>query len=213
MTPRGAGSHGEPNRLQGQGTRSFSPEEHIVFRLAQLILLLKEVAPPSATGIGLERLGYYDFFSANPFLVVSEEDPKGRAILHLAGFDERQLSYTSTGPRFANRRQRLQHDLALLVAYELVSPRSDGWGLTSRGSDLCSELTALYAQQYRTSVGLVVTQLKKLSDAALAREAARWLRSPTLILDLYGAPSSDEGDDVDSRSVAGQGQRDTGDRT
>lgn len=180
------------------GARPVAPEDHVLFRLAQLVLLLRVVAPPHQPGIGLERLGYYDFFSANPFLVVPRDDAEAWARLHLAGFDERQLSYAATGQRFANRRRRLQHDVALLVAYDLAEPRSGGWGLTARGLHTAEQLTALYADQYMASVRVVVARLIRLTDTALARQARGWLREPGLVLDLYGASDSEDMSDAET---------------
>lgn len=174
------------------GAQSVAPEEHVLFRLAQLVLLLRVIGGPDRPGVGLERLGYYDFFAANPFLVIPADNAEERAQLHLAGFDERQLSYASTGPRFANRRRRLQHDVALLVAYDLGRLGSAGWVLTARGAAVADQLTALYAQQYMTAAEVVVRHLSRLSDAALAAQAGQWLRSPGLLLDLYGAAADDE---------------------
>jgi hypothetical protein len=172
------------------------PEDHVLFRITQLLLLMRVVAGPDAPGLGLERLGYYDFFSANPFLVIGEDEPEARAQLHLAGFDERQLSYTATGQRFANRRRRLQHDMALLVAYDLATLRPGGWTLTARGLDTAQQFTALYAEQYMTSVRLVVRRLARFgSDATLAKQALQWLREPRLILDLYGATDAEDQED------------------
>lgn len=185
------------------------PEDHVLFRLSQLLLLMQLVAPPDRPGLGLERLGYYDFFSANPFLVVGEDELEARANLHIAGFDERQLSYAATGQRFANRRRRLQHDIALLVAYGLATLRAGGWSLTPLGLDTAEQLTALYAEQYRASVNLIVKRLARLTtDTALSRQAREWLREPALILDLYGATSSEESDEVSTAESSVQHSED-----
>lgn len=168
-----------------------APEDHMRFRLAQLVLLLVEIAPADAKGLDLERIGYYDFFAANPFAMIEQTNVRDRARLHRASFDESQLSYASTGSRFANRRQRLQHDLAFLVAYGLVTPRSGGYGSTERGAHVAETFTALYADQYRESVRVVHHHLKRLSDSQLAASARNWLRTPSLVLDLYGGPTTD----------------------
>lgn len=178
-----------------QTTQSRAPEEHTVFRLAQLAILLGEIAPAGDRAVDLERLGYYDFLAANPFVVVEAKDSRERARLHRAAFDERQLAYASSGSRFANRRKRLQHDFALLVAYGLAERRADGYGQTPRGVEFVASLTALYVDQYRESVSVVHTHLKSLSDTALSRQVREWLRSPSLVLDLYG---SGEQTDVES---------------
>lgn len=158
-----------------------------MFRLTQLVILLGEVAPAGGRTIDLERLGYYDFFAANPFSVIGADDMRDRAKLHRAAFDERQLTYASTGSRFANRRKRLQHDFGLLVAYGLAERRADGYGQTPRGAEFVAGLSALYVDQYRESVNVVHARLKSLSDAALARAAREWLKTPSLVLDLYGS--------------------------
>ncbi|MDK1329125.1 ABC-three component system middle component 2 [Arthrobacter sp. zg-Y1143] len=164
-----------------------SPEDHTMFRLAQLVILIDEIAPPGAKGLDLERLGYYDFFSANPFAIFGAEDLVEHAQLHRAAFDERQLSYASTGSRFANRRKRLQHDVALLVSYRLVAQRGAGYGISDKGNDFAISLTALYADQYRDSVRVVHKRFSGLSDTQLAAAVRGWLRTPSLLLDLYGA--------------------------
>ncbi|MFS0733843.1 ABC-three component system middle component 2 [Microbacterium sp. 1P10UB] len=165
---------------------AVAPEDHTTFRLVQLALLLDEISPVDSKGLGLERLGYYDFFAASPFAILTEQDLSERARLHRAAFDEHQLSYASTGSRFANRRRRLQHDVALLVAYGLVSPRGGGYGITEAGERFVGSLTALYADQYRESVRVVHTRFKRLSDTQLANAARHWLQTPSLLLDLYG---------------------------
>lgn len=196
------------------GARPVAPEEHVLFRLAQLVLLLRVVGGAGRPGVGLERLGYYDFFAANPFLVIPTDNAEERAQLHLAGFDERQLSYASTGPRFANRRRRLQHDVALLVAYDIGRLDADGWVLTARGVTVAEQLTALYAQQYTTGAEMVVRYLSRLSDTALAMQAGRWLRNPGLLLDLYGAADDDEHPNAvpnsDSRRITTDQERNDG---
>lgn len=164
-----------------------APEEHVLLRASLLLLLLDEIG--GTGGTGLERLGYYDFFAANPFLVFDPDDSPARAELHAAGFDERQLSYASTGARFANRRRRLQHDVAFLVAYGLAAPAGTGYAVTGAGRDAAGRFLSLYAAQYRSAVRLVHGRFKRVSDTALADQARALLRQPALLLDLYGSPN------------------------
>lgn len=180
----------EPDMDLITGESSNAPEDYTTFRLAQLIILLDEIAPAESKGIGLERIAYYDFFAANPFAIFESGDVSERARLHRASFDERQLSYASTGSRFANRRRQLQHDFALLIAYGLAAPRGGGYGVTGRGTTFVGALSALYADQYRESVRVVHTRLKRLSDTQLADSARKWLQTPSLLLDLYGSSDS-----------------------
>src|SRR5664280_166628 len=97
-----------------------APETLTAFRLGQLLLLFEAAEGVRATPVNIDRLGFYDFFAANPFLIVDKDDREGRS-LQLAGFEFQNLDYQSSSQRFSNRRARLQHDLALLTAYGLLS--------------------------------------------------------------------------------------------
>lgn len=165
------------------------PERLTAFRLGQLLVLFDV-----ATGQGpnqsldIDRLGYYDFFAANPYLIV-EPGSRDRVELALAGFDERNLDYQSSSQRFSNRRARLQHDLALLVAYDLVTVIARNgrvaYIITERGRGLAEQFSALYALAYRRSAEIVTGQLKGLSDKRLREQAEEWLRAKSLLIDLY----------------------------
>jgi hypothetical protein len=151
------------------------PEDDVIFRLAQLLLLLASLQRLGQPGISLERLGSYDFLVANPLLVVTDEDAADRKRLLMAGFDGRALSYASPAHRFTTRREQLQHDLALLVAYGLVAPTVDKsilYAVTPSGQDLAGRFTAVYARSYRLSAEILVSRLSRLSDKRL-REAVR----------------------------------------
>jgi len=151
------------------------PEDDVVFRLAQLVLLLASLQRLRQPGISLERLGCYDFLVANPLLVITDENDADRNRLLMAGFDGRALSYASPAHRFTTRRERLQHDLALLVAYGLVAPSVDKsvlYMVTPSGLDLAGKFTAVYARSYRLSAGILIRRLSRLSDTRL-REAVR----------------------------------------
>ncbi|MFE5484149.1 ABC-three component system middle component 2 [Streptomyces sp. NPDC056527] len=155
------------------------PEDQVTFRLAQLLLLLDAVAGQDAKGASLERLGYYDFLSANPFLVVASDGREG-SLLRLAGFDPQVLSYASSSQRFTSRRERIQHDLALLVAYGCCEVHNRNgsfvYSISNRGRELGACFTATYAASFTTAASIVVRHLRKLSDKALREQTARWLR-------------------------------------
>lgn len=151
------------------------PEDDVIFRLAQMLLLLASLQRLEQPGISLERLGCYDFLVANPLLVLTDENDADRKRLLLAGFDGRALSYASPAHRFTTRRERLQHDLALLVAYGLVAPTVDKsvlYAVTPSGLDLAGRFTAVYARSYRLSAEILVRRFSRLSDKRL-REAVR----------------------------------------
>ncbi|WP_436789637.1 ABC-three component system middle component 2 [Yinghuangia sp. YIM S10712] len=155
------------------------PEDEVQFRLAQLLLLMEAMAGQGIAGASLERLGYYDFLSANPFLVV-EPDSREASRLRLAGFDPRALSYGSSGQRFTSRRERIQHDLSLLVAYGFCTVRNQEGGIiysiTSSGRALSSQLTTAYAAHFSTAAEIVVGKLRRLSDTRLRKDTANWIR-------------------------------------
>ncbi|WP_157172797.1 hypothetical protein [Nocardia exalbida] len=164
------------------------PDDSQVFRLAQLTLLLETADIEEVPVRTVDRLGFYDFFSANPFVVTAGEDERDaadRLALRLAGFSDRQLSYASTGQRFVSRRRRLQHDLARLVAYGLVRIDSQGYGLTASGRELAAGLTSIYAEAYREAAGVVLRRLKRLSDRQLTQNAETWLGRSWLLIDLF----------------------------
>lgn len=153
------------------------PEDDVIFRLAQLLLLLASLGRLGQRGISLERLGSYDFLVANPLLVLTDENDADRRRLLMAGFDGRALSYASPAHRFTTRRERLQHDLALLVAYGLVAPTVDKsvlYAITRDGRDLADRFTAVYARSYRLSAELLVHRLSRMSDKRLREAIGTW---------------------------------------
>ncbi|MGW9432228.1 ABC-three component system middle component 2 [Streptomyces decoyicus] len=164
------------------------PEDEVQFRLAQLLLLLEALSGQDLPGATLERIGYYDFLSANPFLVV-DAGSREASLLRLAGFDPRTLSYASSGQRFTGRRERIQHDLSLLAAHGCCSAAAEQGSLlyriTDHGRHLSSQLTTTYATSFSTAAGIVVGKLKRMSDARLRKESATWLR-----LDSARSPSA-----------------------
>ena len=186
----------ESRRLSGASPRD--PEDRPVFRLAQLALLLSVAQDQDVDVPTIDRLGYFDFFSANPFLVVEGDttrDVRDRADLRLAGFTKRLINYASSGQRFVSRRRRLQHDLALLVGYGVAEVTPTGYGLAPGGQRVVAGLTSVYADAYRVSASIVLRRLGRMPDAQLRRSAEGWLDSNLLMLDFL--------DDV-SETVVGE---------
>jgi len=162
------------------------PDDHAEFRLAQLLLLL-EVCSEKEARLELDRLGVVDFLAANPFLLISDTDRSFHR-LRLAGFGAHSLTYAAPGHRFATRRSRLQHDIALLVAYGLATVRiGDGrryYTMTESGALLAGALSSTYADAYRLSAAEVLNRVRKLSDRALRREFRSWLRADPALFEL-----------------------------
>jgi hypothetical protein len=146
----------------------------------------------------VERISLYDFFADNPFLIFGRETAQHRALV-LAGFDSRNLSYQSSAQRFSSRRERLQHDLAMLVAYALVraepQARRVAYGLSASGLARAGELRSLYALAYRRSAELIARELNRLSDRALQQQTREWLQADELLVDIFETPPAAVGDD------------------
>lgn len=171
------------------------PENFLEFRLGRLLILLDALPQRTALKpLHIERLGYYDFFSDNPFLIIDREDPD-RIKLLLAGFSQRTLSYNSSAQRFTNRRARLKHDLALLVAKDLVDVSAEGRHITfsssARSREVADAFTSLYADSFRTAAQIVIRHLNRLSDKAIGESARKWLRAEPFLIDIYGHEEED----------------------
>jgi len=170
-------------------TLPLRPDDLLAFRLGRLLLLLDTIPElPSPKPIDVERISLYDFFADNPFLVFGRDTVQHETLV-LAGFDSRNLSYQSSAQRFSSRRERLQHDLATLLAYHLVSARPDQrrvtYRLTDEGHERARELRSLYAHAYRRSAELVGRELNRLSDRALQERTRQWLQADELLIDLF----------------------------
>lgn len=163
------------------------PEDDLTFRLARLLLLLDVAGDEGRTVRSLDRLGYYEFFADNPFIILDSSvrsDSADCASLALAGFSRAQLSYASLGQRFASRRKRLQHDLAMLVAFGLVRVSNAGYEATLSGRELAGNFRSAYADAYRRSASIVLRRLSALSNRGLQGRVETWLGRSWLLLDL-----------------------------
>lgn len=165
------------------------PDDLLAFRLGRLVLMLDTVPGlPSPKPMDVERISFYDFFADNPFLIFGRDTPEHKALV-LAGFDSRNLSYQSSAQRFSSRRERLQHDLATLVAYGLAIAAPEArrvvYSLTATGTEHASSLRSLYAHAYRSSAAVIGRALNRLSDRALQQQTRIWLRADELLIDLF----------------------------
>lgn len=160
---------------------SRPPEAHSNFRRGQLLVLLSTFNGP----LTVDRIGYLEFFAANPHLIIRDE--VGSVRLQLAGFSPSALTYQSAPERFANRRARLRTDLAALTAWGYAQATVDEGrivvGITASGSQRSDDLTSLYADSYRASIELI-RPLFRQSDTALARLASEWLTGTDRRIDI-----------------------------
>jgi len=176
-------------KLNWESKIIFSPEDDAIFNSSRLLLffeVLHKLKPNQ--GIDLERVCYYDFFAANPFLIVGKDDPL-RLELELEGFEPNKLEYISTAQRFRTKRGFMKQYFSLLLSKGLISVENqDGkilYKITSRGIDIASKITSMYAIAYRKSVTFVVKKLKDYSDKRLWEEASLWLEAKSFQVDLY----------------------------
>jgi hypothetical protein len=175
-----------------RGPAVVRPDDLLFPRLGRLVLLLAEApSQPYRKPADIERIGAYDFFADNPLLLFSEERDERRALL-LAGFDPSTFSYHSSSQRFANRRARVQHDLAHMLALGLVEPTVDAsrvvYRLTDPGEALAVRFSSSYADGYRVSARLVVRELNRLSDRRLRDRITQVLEARPFVIDLYREP-------------------------
>lgn len=165
------------------------PEERTLFRVAQLCILLSKAEESNTKLTNLDRMAYFDFFAANPFVVLDgesvEKDNHDRLTLRLLGFSDRQLNYGAVGHRFVTRRKRIQHDFAFLVARGLAQLLPDGYAITERGVKLATSLTTVYAEAYRTAASIVFRRFGKLSEKKLRAKAEKLLGAPWLLIDFF----------------------------
>lgn len=166
---------------------SMNPEDIGAFRCARMLVLFAVAAKDGRQIASVDRLAFYDFFADSPWVVVSGNrriDVADARSLRVAGFSQTQLSYASTGPRFASRRQRVQFDLAQLVTYGLV--RADGaeYRITELGREREHRMHSSYADAYRVSAAIILRRLTALSLTGLQSSVERWLGHSWLLLDL-----------------------------
>jgi predicted transcriptional regulator len=168
----------------------FSPEDVTVFNSTRILLLfdvLQELEIKE--GCDLERLCYYDFFAANPFLVVSDEKDPLRLELEISGFDPSKLEYTSSTQRFRTKRESIKRYLALLLGKGLITVRNtDGrllYQVTKIGTEKTREINSMYAIAYRRSASSIVNKLKNYSDQKLWDSASKWLEAKSFRVDLF----------------------------
>ncbi|GAG51878.1 unnamed protein product, partial [marine sediment metagenome] len=86
----------KPNESDWKSKLLFSPEDVTLFNSARLLILFEILENLGIKkGIDLERLSYYDFFAANPFLIITENDPLWLD-LEIAGFETYTIGYISS---------------------------------------------------------------------------------------------------------------------
>ena len=174
----------------------FSPEDAIVFNSSRLLLLFEVLNELKVkNGLDLERLCYYDFFSANPFLIITKEDPLHLEI-EVEGFEPNKLEYVSTAQRYSTKRVSIKQYLSLLLSKGLITVVNKNgkllYEITQLGIETSKKINTLYAFAYKKSVSCIVKKLKEYSDKQLGEKASEWLEAKSFQVDLYDMVDTNE---------------------
>lgn len=160
----------------------------MLFNSARLLILFRVVYDLRINGVDMERLSYYDFISANPFLMISEDDP-AYLDMELIGFNTKTIAYISSSQRYRTKRFNFKQYLAVLLAKGLIHvTNADGkliFSITEEGKYAEKEIQTMYSIAYRKSAKFVIIKLKNLSDKKLWENASTWLKAKSFQLDLY----------------------------
>ena len=168
----------------------FSAEDEDIFNSARLLMLFDVLEGQGTNeGINIERAAYYDFFSAQPFLVLGKDEKDIKFELLYEGFESTTIGYISSSQRFANRREKLKHYLAGLLTRDLIKvSNADGhllYSITEEGKRVASQFKSLYTKAYRKSGRIITNKLSKMSNKKLAENAREWLKAEPFLIDLY----------------------------
>lgn len=167
---------------------SLDLDGDVAFRVAQLLLAFSVASRVSVPMPTTDRVATYDFFTANPFAVLSGDevvDQRDALRLELVGYTRGQLSYSSLGHRFVSRRERIRADLAILVSRGLITIGEESFAITNAGERIAEQLHSAYADAYRLAAEIVLVRLNRLSDRALREASSRWAGAHWLLLDLF----------------------------
>lgn len=167
----------------------FSPEDATLFNSSRLLLFFDVLHQLKLKqGIDLERLCYFDFFAANPYLVVAEGDPL-RLDFEINGFEPNKLEYASSSQRFNTKRESIKQYLSLLLCKGLICVKNEDakllYEITQHGIDAASQINSMYAIAYRKSAFCIIEKLKDYSDQKLWESASKWLESKSFRVDLF----------------------------
>jgi hypothetical protein len=167
----------------------FSVEDATTFNSARLLLLFEtlHIIDNEKSQIDMERLCYYDFFAANPFLIIKDDNPE-RLLLEIEGFDPNKLEYLTTVQRYETKRLQVKHYIAVLVSKGLITVENYDkkivYSITHLGLTISNRINSMYAIAYRKSVSFVIRKLKRYTDPQLNEQASIWLRAKTFQVDL-----------------------------
>ena len=178
----------EPDESYWKSIILFSPEDVTLFNSARLLILFDELENLGIKGEDLERLSYYDFFAANPFLIITKDDPLWLD-LEIAGFETYTVGYISSSQRYRTKRSRLKQYLSILLSKNLIEVSNVDkkilYRIAPTGIKTANQIKSMYAIAYRKSAKHIVKRLKGYSDKKLWEESSKWLEAKSFQVDLY----------------------------
>jgi hypothetical protein len=167
----------------------LNPDDFNTFNVARLLIVFEVLKFDfKSDGIGLERLSYYDFFAANPFLLTITDFEMKRELEYI-GFETITIGYLSSSQRYRTKRASLKQYLAILVSKRLIRISNQNgrllYQITDFGVLQSKQLTSLYAIAYRKSLKIIINKFKGYSDKKLWDEASNLLEAQSFQVDLF----------------------------
>ncbi len=178
----------ETQKLPQKSKFFFSPEDAFIFNASRLLLLFETINNLTPNqDIDLDRLSYYDFFAANPFLLIDKTDPHFLD-LELVGFKSNKIEYIGTAQRFRTKRLLVKQYLAILLSKGLLTLENRDekllFKITELGVITAGKFNSPYADAYRKSACFIISKLKIYSDTKLSEDAIKWLENKPFQVDL-----------------------------
>ncbi|MCX7748570.1 MAG: hypothetical protein N2645_17030 [Clostridia bacterium] len=166
----------------------YSPEDEDIFNASRLLLMFDVL---NQTGkkksISIERISYYDFFSANPLLIFNNDVKISKKLMY-EGFPSNTISYISSSHRFVNRLEKLKYYMSYLIARDLIDIYyEDGriiYSITCNGIDIAKSINTFYSNAYKESCKIIIKHLESMSDTKLSKESQKWLKAENFVIDL-----------------------------
>lgn len=162
-------------------------EDDSMFHMARLLLIFAAAADVGTPGVTTERLTYYDFFSANPYLLFAHNSPQ-RAKLVACGFELVTVSDARSAQRFISRRERIRGNMAQLWARRLTHvDTADGrlvMEISPHGREAVEAMRSIYSTAVSVAGRLVLSELRGMSDSRLAGVTREVLQGAPVLIDL-----------------------------
>lgn len=166
----------------------FPPEDEDIFNASRLLIMFEVLNIYGKKKlVSIERISYYDFFSANPLLIFNDNLSIKNKLVY-EGFPSNTISYISSSHRFINRMEKLKYYMSYLISRDLIDiANCDGrinYLITNKGTDVSNSIKTFYANAYKESCRIVIKHLESMSDTKLWKESQKWLKAENFVIDL-----------------------------